>query len=102
MSPAVAYRSLKTIQDYKTVTLEVIAVAYERCSFTRLVPTIRLWLKRIWCFGLVFAYERWSHMEIPLFLFVLIIIFWITISFYYVSLCYRSILNNIIISQVTV
>ena len=41
-------------------------------------------------------------MEIPLFLFVLIIIFWITISFYYVSFCYRSILNNLIISQVTV
>ena len=58
MSPAVAYRSLKMIKDNKIVPLEVIAVTYERCSFT-------------WCFGLVFADERWSHVEFPLFLFVL-------------------------------
>ena len=31
------------------------------------VPTVRLWLGKCWCFGLVITYERWSYMEVWLY-----------------------------------
>ena len=89
MSQAFAYRSLKTIQDYKTVALEVIAVAYERCSFTRLALTEKLLV--FWIGGRLREVVKCGVSTVFV---CAIIIFWITRHFYYVSFCYRSIFNN--------
>ena len=37
------------------------------------VPTVRLWLAKFWCFGLAIAYERWSHVEVRLYLLSIIL-----------------------------
>ena len=90
------------MQVYKTVPLEVIAVVYERCSFTRLGTNYKALTEKdlvIWI-G-VRLREVVTHGNSTVFV-CAIIIFWITISFYYVSFCCRNIFNNIIISQVTI
>ena len=75
MCKAVAYKRLKTMENYKTVTpksgrvrLQEVVVKSPSiwwaagCSLWE-VPTRGLWSGKFWCFGSVDACERWSQID---------------------------------------
>ena len=69
MCQVVAYKRLKTMKIIMPSPQKVVAVAYQRWSFTR--GSNRALTGKIWCFGLVVAYHgRWSHMEVRLYYFM--------------------------------
>ena len=61
----VAYRRLKTKENFKRLALKVAAVAYERWSLTRGSQCSDL-AKSVWYFGKVVAEERWSQTKVRL------------------------------------
>ena len=72
MCQVVAHKRLKTMKNYNPVGSKVVAVAHERCSFTRgsnykalAWKNLVFWIdNRLW--ELV-PYDRWSHMEVQLY-----------------------------------
>ena len=63
----IAYRKLKTKENFKLLALKVVAVAYERWSLTRGFQCSDL-AKNVGYFGKLFAEERWSQPEVRLYI----------------------------------
>ena len=65
MRQVVVYKSLKTMENINHKAQKLVVVDGPLLE----VPTVRLRLGKLWCFGLAIAYgrwsyERWSHMEV--------------------------------------
>lgn len=58
MCQAITYSGLKTMENF--VIPKVTAIIYEGWSFIRGSDYVRALTGRIWCFGSVVAYGRWS------------------------------------------
>ena len=73
MRQLVAYKRLKTMENHSISAQKVVAVAYRRWSFIRGSNCEALTGKiAVYWFGgdlwEVVAYERWSHMEVQLYI----------------------------------
>ena len=66
MRQVVAYKRLKTIENHETFTPNKGWRALTRGGRLLEVSTVRLLLRKVWCFGSVVAYGRRLHMEVRL------------------------------------
>ena len=63
MWQVVTYKSLKTMENHWTFSPKKWWQSLTGIGRLLEVPTVRLWLGKFWCFGLVVAYGRWSLMR---------------------------------------
>ena len=56
----VAYKRLKTIENHETFRPKKWLRSLTEGGHLPVVPTVRLWLEKFWCFGWVVTYGRWS------------------------------------------
>ena len=63
MRQVVAYKSLKTMENHETFSSKKWSQSLTGGGLLLEVPTVRLWLGKFRCFGLVVAYGRWSLMR---------------------------------------